>query len=208
MRPLTSLYNRYMKVLRDDVGLRRARNGSVLLLVLVTLAFIGLLMPMLLRSLTLKNQVQNNFRSTEAMEAVVQAIAAKAVGELRELYRQYPTGVLPGAARYTQANPRVFPKGDPAFLIEVFQADGTPFAPRRFFAPETDARVWIARNGAGIGGNSMPLRIISSVCRLPLQRPEALPPLYRGGAQTWDPPCPANHTVPINYTGIVRRNNL
>ena len=199
-----------------SVSLRRnCRNGSTLVIVLVTTALMGLLIPSLIRSFALKDRTQSSYRSSDAMNSVVDAVAVRALSELKLLFNTFgpggptpPIAPWPATARYTQLRPRIFPKGDPGFLVEEYQFDGTSFVPVKFVAPETDPVVWIARFGAGIGNNVVALRIQMTVCRISLSgRPIPAAPSYNLGV-AWAPACPAEHIVQVNYTGLVPRANL
>ncbi len=190
-------------------------RGSALLVVIMVILIVALLIPSILRSFTLKNQTQLNYRNSDAMDAVVQAIVTKSVFELRDIFQRYgggpfPQGPLPGTpdVRYTQLRPRIFAKGDPAFIVDVRQFDGNLFGPRRFLAPEEDPQVWIAAFGAGIGNNVMPLRVVTQICRLEIAG-RAVPIFpFNIDPVKWNPLCPPNHLINVNYTGLIQRNNL
>jgi len=120
------------------------RRGSTIVIVMVALGILGLTIPSLLSMLRRKNQEEFDFRASAQYDALVEAVANRALIEIRELFATqtiatgFPNGFpRPGGGRFYTGppnpgldpplttlgvagpfgTPRVFAKGEPAFIV-------------------------------------------------------------------------------------------
>lgn len=191
-------------------------RGSVLTIVLVTIALLGLLIPQLIRSNKLRNEVQNDFRSSEALDGVVNAVTSRAVTDVKSLFEAFTFTANAGWTNAMRFKPpkggafnKIYPKGDLSFIVELRRLDGTPFVPPLFMAPESDPRVWMDRlNAGGLGLNIFPMRISMVLCRQPIPRAIPTAATQYNLNLPWIPGCPIAQQVQVDKTILINSSQL
>lgn len=74
---------------RGSLGRGAQNSGSALIIVIMVIVILGLFMPYVLQSFSNRNRTQLGFRHGDAVDSIVQAVASKALGELRDHFGQY-----------------------------------------------------------------------------------------------------------------------